>query len=108
CFLFVFFFSSRRRHTRSDRDWSSDVCSSDLWILLLGTVPLALAALLSLGLNGLMHGTLSPATSGSAGMLFGLGIDAVVLLYVRRSEERRVGKGVDGGGSGRVVKMYRC
>src|SRR5206468_5379171 len=23
-------FSSRRRHTRSDRDWSSDVCSSDL------------------------------------------------------------------------------
>src|SRR2546421_8770203 len=28
--VFVFFFSSRRRHTRSDRDWSSDVCSSDL------------------------------------------------------------------------------
>src|SRR5206468_5804993 len=28
--LFIFFFSSRRRHTRSDRDWSSDVCSSDL------------------------------------------------------------------------------
>src|SRR2546421_7367694 len=28
--IFVFFFSSRRRHTRSDRDWSSDVCSSDL------------------------------------------------------------------------------
>src|SRR5438067_4268013 len=28
---FVFFFSSRRRHTRSKRDWSSDVCSSDLW-----------------------------------------------------------------------------
>src|SRR5206468_7976769 len=28
--MFVFFFSSRRRHTRSDRDWSSDVCSSDL------------------------------------------------------------------------------
>src|SRR6267378_1220103 len=26
-----FFFSSRRRHTRSLRDWSSDVCSSDLW-----------------------------------------------------------------------------
>src|SRR3989440_8179006 len=28
--LSFFFFSSRRRHTRSDRDWSSDVCSSDL------------------------------------------------------------------------------
>src|SRR5206468_7115741 len=27
-----FFFSSRRRHTRSDRDWSSDVCSSDLGV----------------------------------------------------------------------------
>src|SRR5699024_11328556 len=30
-----FFFSSRRRHTRSKRDWSSDVCSSDLLTLLL-------------------------------------------------------------------------
>src|SRR5699024_11918116 len=30
--FFVFFFlSSRRRHTRSKRDWSSDVCSSDLF-----------------------------------------------------------------------------
>src|SRR2546428_10814601 len=28
--ILYFFFSSRRRHTRSDRDWSSDVCSSDL------------------------------------------------------------------------------
>src|SRR5690606_40714891 len=32
CHLFCifFFFSSRRRHTRFSRDWSSDVCSSDL------------------------------------------------------------------------------
>src|SRR5436309_11958473 len=29
-FCFFFFFSSRRRHTRFSRDWSSDVCSSDL------------------------------------------------------------------------------
>src|SRR5699024_11567126 len=28
--FYGFFFSSRRRHTRSKRDWSSDVCSSDL------------------------------------------------------------------------------
>src|SRR5438045_9440970 len=28
--VFVFFFSSRRRHTRCLSDWSSDVCSSDL------------------------------------------------------------------------------
>src|SRR5690606_29847276 len=30
---FFFFFSSRRRHTRFSRDWSSDVCSSDLKLL---------------------------------------------------------------------------
>src|SRR5699024_7997004 len=30
CGSLLFFFSSRRRHTRSKRDWSSDVCSSDL------------------------------------------------------------------------------
>src|SRR3989449_10562807 len=29
--FFFFFFSSRRRHTRCSRDWSSDVCSSDLF-----------------------------------------------------------------------------
>src|SRR5206468_1846068 len=31
----AFFFSSRRRHTRSDRDWSSDVCSSDLFLTII-------------------------------------------------------------------------
>src|SRR4030043_311476 len=31
CVFFFFFFSSRRRHTRCSRDWSSDVCSSDLY-----------------------------------------------------------------------------
>src|SRR5256884_2830759 len=31
--MFCFFFSSRRRHTRCSRDWSSDVCSSDLVLL---------------------------------------------------------------------------
>src|ERR1022692_5246661 len=29
--IFFFFFSSRRRHTRLQGDWSSDVCSCDLW-----------------------------------------------------------------------------
>src|SRR6266496_5891365 len=37
--MFFFFFSSRRRHTRSLRDWSSDVCSSDL-----GALPPAVVA----------------------------------------------------------------
>src|SRR5205809_4603670 len=31
-FFIFFFFSSRRRHTRCSRDWSSDVCSSDLGV----------------------------------------------------------------------------
>src|SRR2546421_2059335 len=39
--LYCFFFSSRRRHTRSDRDWSSDVCSSDLEGMASPTVSLA-------------------------------------------------------------------
>src|SRR5216684_7856875 len=33
----LFFFSSRRRHTRCSRDWSSDVCSSDLSVVSLNT-----------------------------------------------------------------------
>src|SRR5256885_10139118 len=34
----LFFFSSRRRHTRLQGDWSSDVCSSDLVVLLRGAI----------------------------------------------------------------------
>src|SRR5690606_40300892 len=39
-----FFFSSRRRHTRCSRDWSSDVCSSDLDSLGLKSLRLTTAA----------------------------------------------------------------
>src|SRR5690606_5115045 len=38
CCVFVFFFSSRRRHTRFSRDWSSDVCSSDLRAIFTGLI----------------------------------------------------------------------
>src|SRR5688572_32302412 len=41
CFFFFFFFSSRRRHTRFDCDWSSDVCSSDLEIPALNLIRIA-------------------------------------------------------------------
>src|SRR4051794_41522293 len=37
-----FFFSSRRRHTRWTGDWSSDVCSSDLWKSAAGRVGIQL------------------------------------------------------------------
>src|SRR5690554_6890888 len=37
-FFCFFFFSSRRRHTRCGRDWSSDVCSSDLLITSVGVI----------------------------------------------------------------------
>src|SRR5256884_1797969 len=37
----IFFFSSRRRHTRCSRDWSSDVCSSDLFLWNHGVLRLA-------------------------------------------------------------------
>src|SRR5690606_14219408 len=46
CCLFFFFFSSRRRHTRFSRDWSSDVCSSDLRMLIVGVSLFTLASLL--------------------------------------------------------------
>src|SRR5256885_12606510 len=44
--MFFFFFSSRRRHTRLQGDWSSDVCSSDLdaFFVAFPTAPGALAA----------------------------------------------------------------
>src|SRR3712207_8140306 len=73
----LFFFSSRRRHTRYWRDWSSDVCSSDL---------MALALSLSLGLlpsNAVpKHRHHAPVTAVADSVDTG----------VERSEERRVGK----------------
>src|SRR5256712_2662162 len=57
--LCFFFFSSRRRHTRSDRDWSSDVCSSDLVERLVRQVPGRLAVV------AVVAGTVFSAISGS-------------------------------------------
>src|SRR3712207_7111700 len=87
------FFSSRRRHTRYWRDWSSDVCSSDL-----GQEPLGLQVC-QLGpdrgaarVNGLGEGV---AAHGSAGRDVELQrLEQYLPLPVGdlRSEERRVGK----------------
>src|SRR5256885_3098572 len=43
-YVLVFFFSSRRRHTRLQGDWSSDVCSSDLFDVILVIIIGSIAA----------------------------------------------------------------
>src|SRR3712207_7216318 len=87
------FFSSRRRHTRYWRDWSSDVCSSDL-LQDLGVavvaghgvlVDVAVAAVHLDGLAGVRHGDLRRVQLGDGGLL-------LERLAAQRSEERRVGK----------------
>src|SRR2546430_4106295 len=55
-----FFFSSRRRHTRFDCDWSSDVCSSDLMSTSAATLPGATTPLQADGtfnFSGIQPGT---------------------------------------------------
>ena len=59
-FILFFFFSSRRRHTRLVRDWSSDVCSSDLLSVTLiksfyGRLPAHRATVSGLGLKRINH-----------------------------------------------------
>src|SRR5207247_8296792 len=87
--LFFFFFSSRRRHTRSTRDWSSDVCSSDLAAALgqfFGPV----------GQNvGRLSHEVHAAKDDHAALAIGRGRLAelvAVAAKIARSEERRVGK----------------
>src|SRR5437899_8563072 len=73
CRYFVFFFSSRRRHTRCLSDWSSDVCSSDL----LGQID-----------TGKLHGAVSVLQENLSGIVERFHFH----IANRRSEERRVGK----------------
>src|SRR5256885_10874229 len=88
--LCVFFFSSRRRHTRLQGDWSSDVCSSDLPGQALG--------------GGRLHGCVSRGKQrgvtrrrlAPSGSRFGVTLRAarrlIATVAALRSEERRVGK----------------
>src|SRR5438034_8690740 len=85
-----FFFSSRRRHTRSLCDWSSDVCSSDL--IVADTSRVAHAAPPGLcrrrfARNQGMQAVLVSKTGFAGGVLA-----SVTLPPRSRSEERRVGK----------------
>src|SRR5690349_23648231 len=86
--FYFFFFSSRRRHTRSLRDWSSDVCSSDLASLRSLALPPGPPALATK--MGQTDWTVSSSAS-SARSTRTVSPSRISPLS-RRSEERRVGK----------------
>src|SRR5204863_3337789 len=71
--LWCFFFSSRRRHTRSLRDWSSDVCSSDLRQTLFGN-----------DFHGLLDGNMYDAAGSIDPLQFfiGLGVGADLFAQI--------------------------
>jgi predicted RND superfamily exporter protein len=52
------------------------------WLVVIGAIPSAVALLVVLGFMGFAGVTLSAAATGASAMLFGLGVDGVVLLYV--------------------------
>src|SRR3712207_8114943 len=87
----MFFFSSRRRHTRYWRDWSSDVCSSDLSQDGSGQDLEGWISASSIRPNSLPSGfTLS--TFSNSRLASSLISTAFPSWLVYRSEERRVGK----------------
>src|SRR5260221_5566980 len=81
---YVFFFSSRRRHTRSLCDWSSDVCSSDLTSQKSVIEAGLIAGLALRGGHVSFAVEVDPARGASA--------EPVRKACEDRSEERRVGK----------------
>src|SRR5687768_18039457 len=88
----MFFFSSRRRHTRCSRDWSSDVCSSDLEGTYDGGREKAPAAICRKVANTPEHEVIEIWGDGEQTRSF-LYIDECIEGVRRmRSEERRVGK----------------
>src|SRR5690606_39690019 len=92
------FFSSRRRHTRFSRDWSSDVCSSDLGFVM----PCLLlnyfgqgAMIIGLGDAGAAEAIQNPfffLAPEALRLPLVLLATAATFIASQRSEERRVGK----------------
>src|SRR5256886_6945381 len=87
---FVFFFSSRRRHTRFDCDWSSDVCSSDLALSFPGVEADVDFSGSSFTIQG--RDTNMDGTNGPANPVFGISVGVAANEAGIRSEERRVGE----------------
>src|SRR5258707_2702975 len=80
--LRFFFFSSRRRHTRYWRDWSSDVCSSDL------PIPLSTIALILFSLQSKKN-ILKGIGQIGTGVLAGIGaLDSGLNLYDRYMDSK--------------------
>src|SRR5699024_11424284 len=95
----LFFFSSRRRHTRSKRDWSSDVCSSDLVSNIrepdFARLSSSVDARSGPPLAGRQCSVSSPTTNEASAP--SADDDDDVICCNVRSEERRVGKERRGG-----------
>src|SRR3712207_7116073 len=89
--LFCFFFSSRRRHTRYWRDWSSDVCSSDLGAAAQQHGQLVAAQPGEHGVPGAHVRAQQPGQVHQRVVADGVAVHVVDRLE-GRSEERRVGK----------------
>src|SRR5256885_2378815 len=89
---FGVFFSSRRRHTRLQGDWSSDVCSSDLLIATFADPEALVGAVEAIRARGFkIYDVYAPCPVH--GLDEAMGIRRSRLPYVTlRSEERRVGK----------------
>src|SRR2546421_1617985 len=87
-----FFFSSRRRHTRSDRDWSSDVCSSDLQIAKAKTKIGAPDAKPYKNYQDVLASDVDAVMIATPVYLHPEHFEAAVKSGKHRSEERRVGK----------------
>src|SRR3712207_7254247 len=81
----LFFFSSRRRHTRYWRDWSSDVCSSDLTGVAVGV------AISDTFVQDLLDAYAEVAGDDQVDQFLQQG-EQLTGLDLPRSEERRVGK----------------
>src|SRR5690606_41094835 len=99
------FFSSRRRHTRFSRDWSSDVCSSDLTDVSCDR-PNAVNVVFTAGYPGSIPRVAWLAIMAAVKALYngcepGDAYWAMIdrLRWGPRSEERRVGRGGRAGGS---------
>src|SRR5256884_3855122 len=88
--LIFFFFSSRRRHTRCSRDWSSDVCSSDLWHGI-SSRPWKLAQYTFAGFSVVLT-ILRGITYFIPAIKFEGVRSLTIAVGIGRSEERRVGK----------------